>query len=148
MKILRTTEMLHPVLIKSVNKIQKIIDQHNIPMRLFETGRTHKRHSILISKGKARDVISRQRFNLENDPPLYATGLEYVYYDNRWSWNLRDSSIKAWYELFGNLVLDACPELEWGGFNRKSTNYCYFQLRYAILVDNLDSIPCVTPLGD
>lgn len=145
MKILRTTEMLHPKLVETVHRIQKLIDHHNIPMRLFETGRTHDRHASMIQKGKAKDIISRQLFNLENDPPLYATGLEYVYYDGRWSWNLRDSSIMSWYYLFGNIVLDECPELEWGGFNRKSTNYCYFQLRCAILVKNLEKIPCVAP---
>ena len=68
----------------------------------------------------------------------------YVFYDEKWSWNLRDSTIMSWYILFGNLVLDLCPELSWRGFNRKNVNYCHFELRQAIIIDNLDKFPCVT----
>ena len=145
MKILRSTEMLHPILASCVERIQsKVIDAHNIPMRLFETGREHDRHQNLLRKGKTKDLLSSHLFNLQNDPPLYATAIEYVFYDGKWSWNLRDSTIQTWYIMFGNLVLDECPELKWSGHNRKSTNYCQFQLRCAILIDNLDQIPCVT----
>jgi len=146
MKILRTTEMLHPVLRDCIERIQKkVIDTHNAPIRLFETGRDHDRQQTLIQKGKTKDLISLHSFNLENNPPLYATAVDYVFYDGKWSWNLRDKTVQAWYELFGNLALDVCPELEWAGFNRKSINYCHFQLRYAILLENLEKIPCVTP---
>ena len=144
MKIQRTTEMLHPILVQCLGRIQKnVIDAHNVPMRLFETGRTHDRHASLINKGKTKDIMSKHLYNLENEPPLYATAVEFVYYDGKWSWNLRDSTISSWYQIFGNLVLDECPELQWSGFSRKSINYCQFQLRYAILVDNLDKTPCV-----
>ena len=119
---------------------------HNIPIRLFETGRTHERHSILINKGKTKDLASRHLYNLENDPILYSTAIDYVYFDNKWSWNLRDSTIQSWYALFGNLVLDICPELNWGGFNRKSVNYNHFELRREIIINNLELIPCVIPL--
>ena len=146
MKILKSTDMLHPVLRDCIERIQKkVIDAHNIPIRLFETGRDHERQQILIQKGKTKDLLSRHLFNLENDPPLYATAVDFVFYDGKWSWNLRDSTVQAWYELFGNLVLDECPELEWFGLNRKSINYCHFQLRYAILLERLEEIPCVTP---
>jgi len=115
-------------------------------MRLFETGRDHSRHEILINKGKTKDLISRHLYNLENDPPLYATAIDYVYYDQKWSWNLRDGTTTAWYILFGNLVLDLCPELKWGAYNRKSVNYCHFELRYAVIQSKLDDTPCVMPL--
>lgn len=144
MQIIRSTNMLHPILLNCLNKIQKnVIDAHSVPMRLFETGRTHERHAQLLSKGKTRDVVSGHLFNLDNDPPLYTTSVEYVYYDGKWSWNLRDSTIQSWYYIFGNLVLDECPELEWGGNNRKQTNYCQFTLRYAIIIDKLGEFPCV-----
>jgi hypothetical protein len=144
MQIKRSQEMLHPILAECVNKIQKdIIDAHNIPMRLFETGRSSERHKMLISKGRTKDYISGHLYNLENDPPLYARAVDYVFYDGRWSWNLRDSTITAWYNLFGNLVLDACPELNWYGVNRKSMNLCHFVLRERVMVQNLDKIPCV-----
>lgn len=144
MKVLRTTEMLHPVLIDCVDKIQKeVINQYNIPMRLFETGRMHDRHEMLLKKGKTQELMSRHLFKLENDPPLYATAIDYVYYVDRWSWNLRNSTISSWYILFGNLVLDACPELEWGGQNRKNTNYCHFQLSDEVIYENYDKIKCV-----
>lgn len=145
MKILRSTEMLHPLLTNCTKNIQtKLIDQHNIPIKLFETGREHSRHEMLISKGKTKDIVSMHLFNLENDPPLYTTAIDYAFYDGRWSWNLRDSTILSWYELFGNLVLDLCPELSWRGTCRKSLNYCHFQLRQEVIQDNLNVCPCVT----
>lgn len=146
MKILRSTEMLHPILQDCVSRIQKeVILKHSIPMRLFETGRMHDRHQVLLQRGKTKDILSKQLFNLENDPPLYAMAVDYVYYNEKWSWNLRDATIQAWYIMFGNLVLDACPELSWGATRRKSTNYCYFELRRAVMVENIEIFPCVTP---
>ena len=146
MKIQRTTETLHPLLVTIVNRVQKeVILKHNIPMRLFETGRDHDRHSTLVQRGKTKDILSRHLYNLENDPPLYTTAVDYVFYDGRWSWNLRDATTKYWYVLFGHLVLDICPEMEWNGMNRKSINYCHFQLKESTINNNLDKYPCVTP---
>ncbi len=144
MKIKRSTDILHPVLADCVRRINSnIIDAHNAPMRLFETGRDHDRHEMLVNKGKTKDIISRHLYNLKNDPPLYPTAIDYVYFDSKWSWNLRDSTINAWYILFGNLVLDLCPELQWSGLNRKSVNFCHFEIKRQVLIDNLDNIPCV-----
>lgn len=146
MKIQRTTTNTHPILIDCIGRIQKeVIIKHSVPLRLFETGRNHDRHNTLIQRGKTKDIISRHLYNLENDPPLYSTAIDYVYYTNKWSWNLRDATIKYWYVLFGHLVLDVCPELEWYGINRKSINYCHFQLRRSVMIDGLDKYPCVTP---
>lgn len=146
MKILRTTEMLHPTLLGCVSRIQKeVVLKHSVPIKLFETGRTHERHSTLIQRGKTRDIVSRHLFNLENDPPLYTTAVDFVYFDDKWSWNLRDGSVMAWYTLFGNLVLDTCPELTWGGIDRKSINYCHFQLKESVVRANFDKFPCVVP---
>lgn len=146
MRVLKDTDSLHPIMVIVNKKIQKdIIEVYNAPFRLFETGRTHDRHDMLLKKGKTKYPISRHLFNLDNTPPLYSTALDFVYYDGKWSWNLRDSTIKAWYVLFGNMVLDICPELEWSGFDRKGTNYCHFQLKEAIIINNLDRIPCVIP---
>jgi len=132
MKIQRNTDTLHPVLTQCVKRVQKeVIDVHSFPMRVFETGRDHERHEMLLNRGKTKDIVSRHLYKLENDPPLYTTAIDYVYYDKKWSWNLRDSTVTSWYNLFGNLVLDVCPELTWGGFNRKSKNYCHFEVRYA-----------------
>jgi len=147
MKIYRNLSVLHPVLAQCVRKIQSsIIDTHNVPMRLFETGRDHERHEMLINRGKTKNIVSRHLYNLENDPPLYATAIDYVHYDKKWSWNLRDGTTTAWYILFANLVLDACPELKWGGSNRKSVNFCHFELSKEIIISKLDEIPCVVPL--
>ena len=146
MKIQRDSAALHPIIVNCIEVIQHdVIDGHKMPIRLFESGRVHERHNMLIQRGKTKDIVSRHLYNLDNDPPLYATAVDYVFYDGRWSWNLRDASITAWYILFGNLVLDKCPALEWGGQNRKSTNYCHFQLRASVLIDALDEIPCVVP---
>lgn len=144
MKIKRTTDILHPILIDCVRRIStEIIDAHNMPIRLFETGREHDRHEMLISKGKTKDIISRHLFNLKNVPPLYATAVDYVFFDTKWSWNLRDTTTNSWYILFGNSVLDLCPELQWSGMNRKSVNYCHFEIKRQVLIDNLKNIPCV-----
>lgn len=144
MKIKRSVNMLHPILIDCVRRIQKdIIDVHNVPIRLFETGRDHDRHEMLVNKGKTKTVISRHLYNLDHNPPLYATAVDYVYFDSKWSWNLRDSTINSWYLLFGNMVLDVCPVLEWSGQNRKSVNYCHFELKRNVMIENLDKIPCV-----
>ena len=145
MKIQRSLDVLHPVLADLTKKIQKeIILAHNMPIRLFETGRKHERHEMLVNKGKTKDVMSKHLFNLKNNPPLYATALDYVVYCNgKWSWNLRDSTVISWYQIFGNLVLDLCPELEWGGSKRKAINYCHFELKYAILIKNIGITPCV-----
>lgn len=147
MKIYRNLNVLHPVLAQCARKIQSsIIDTYNVPMRLFETGRDHERHEMLINRGKTKNIVSRHLYNLENDPPLYATAIDYVHYDKKWSWNLRDGTTTAWYILFANLVLDACPELKWGGANRKSVNFCHFELSKEIIISKLDEIPCVVPL--
>lgn len=144
MKIIRTTESLHPILKNCVHKIQsEIIDSYNFPIRLFETGRLFERHDLLLKKGKTRDGISRHLFNLDHDPKLYSTAVDYVYFDDKWSWNLRDSTIFSWYMLFGNLVLDKCPELIWGGFNRKSQNLNHFELKSYVIEKNLDKYPCI-----
>jgi hypothetical protein len=146
MKIKRTFETSHPLIISCSERIESIIKEHKIPIRLFETGRNHERHQMLIRKGKTKDIISSHLYKLDNEPPLYSTALDYVFYDGKWSWNFRDSTILAWYQLFGNLVLDACPELSWGGFiNRKSVNYSHFILRRTVIMDNLEQIPCVVP---
>ena len=138
--------MLHPIILSCINRIQSdIIESHNVPMKLFETGRTHDRQQTLIHKGKTKDILSRHTYNLENDPPLYTTAVDYVFYNGRWSWNLRDSTVSLWYQLFGHMVLDICPELEWGGERRKAVNYCHFQLRESALLGELDRYPCVLP---
>ena len=144
MKIIRNLDVLHPILKDCVKKIQsEIINTHDVPMKLFETGRLHDRQEMLLNKGKTQTAISKHVFNLENDPPLYATATDYVYFDNKWSWNLRNSTILSWYILFGNMVLDLCPELIWHGVNRKNINYCHFELRSDIILHNLRKYPCV-----
>lgn len=144
MKIIRNTDILHPLLKDCVQKIQsEIINQHDIPIRLFETGREHDRQQMLLDRGKTQTVVSKHLFNLENDPPLYSTAVDYVYFDHKWSLNLRDSTILSWYILFGNMVLDLCPEIFWYGVNRKNINYCHYELRSEIVLHNLNKYPCV-----
>lgn len=143
-KIIKNLDHVHPLLADCVKRIESnVIEKHNIPMKLFETSRTQARHEMLLNKGKTSDVISLHLFNPDSDPPRYALAVDYVYYDNKWSWNLRDNTIRSWYVLFGNLVLDICPELMWSGMNRKSVNYNHFQLRDRVVVDNLNKYPCV-----
>lgn len=144
MKIQRSLDTVHPILKECINRIQKeIIDTYSMPIRIFETGRDHERHQTLIQRGLSKDIMSCHLYNLENDPPLYTTAIDYVYFLNNWSWNLRDSTITSWYNIFGNLVLDICPELKWGAQSRKSVNYCHFELRDSTILENIDKFPCV-----
>jgi len=144
MKIQRSIDNLHPILADYTRTIQRnVIDAHNMPIRLFETGRNHDRHEMLLNRGKTKDIVSRHLYNLKNVPPLYATAVDYVYYDKGWSWNLRDSSVVSWYILFGNLVLDMCPGMQWRGTNRKAVNFCHFELQREVILSNMSEYPCV-----
>jgi len=59
MKIIRTVEMAHPILKSCIDRIQReLIDYHSIPMKIFETGRVHDRHNVLINRGKTKDIMS------------------------------------------------------------------------------------------
>ena len=143
-QIIKDPEVLHPILQEAIKIIQvDVIAKHNMPFRVFEMGRSAERHQYLISKGKTQDLLSRHLYNFSGDVPLYASAVDFVLYETRWSWNLRDSTVSSWYLLFGNLVLDRCPELEWCGYNRKATNYTHFELKQSVMIDNLDTIPCV-----
>jgi hypothetical protein len=137
-------QYLHPILKDSCEKIQKeVIKKYNMPFRLFETGRTQERHNHLLSKGRTQDVFSHHLHNLEVFPSLYSIAVDYVYYDGKWSWNLRDKTVMAWYELFGNLVLNACPELTWAASNRKRSNLNHFTLRQEVIEAEFDKFPCI-----
>ena len=137
--------LVHPILRDVCIRIQtSVIAAHNMPMKLFETGRRQERHQHLVSKGRTQNFYSKHLYNLSDEQNLlYAAAVDFVYYDGKWSWNLRDQTILSWYLLFGNTVLDICPELEWHGENRKGVNYTHFQLRDEFIVDNLDKYPCI-----
>lgn len=143
MKTLRGTEYVHPLLIEIKDRIQReVIDKYNMPFRLFETGRMASRQQGLLDRGRTKDGLSRHLFDLEKSPPLYCTAIDFVFYNGKWSWNIRNATIRNWYKLFGNLVMDICPELDWGGMNRVSTNYNHFQLKSKVIKENLDKYPC------
>lgn len=138
-------DMLHPIMKECCKRIQlEVIHKYNAPFKIFETGRTHERQQHLLNKGRTQNPLSKHLYSLDNDPPLYSVAVDYVYYKEiKWSWNLRDQTIMSWYSLFGNLVLDCCPELEWGANNRKSMNYTHFQLREDVVVEYFSKFPCI-----
>ena len=145
--VLNNLDLLHPILTECCRRIQTdVIGKYNIHFKVFETGRTHERHQSLLTKGRTQNVFSKHLFNLEKENPLYSVAVDYVFYNGKWSWNLRDQTIMSWYLLFGNLVLDCCPELQWNGNSRKSTNYTHFQLRQDVIVDNIEKYPCILHL--
>ena len=58
MKVIKTTEMLHPILIKVVDRIQaEVINKYNAPIRLFETGREHERQQAMVYKGATHNLL-------------------------------------------------------------------------------------------
>lgn len=134
-KVLRDPELLHPILRAHIEHIQReVIERHSLPFRLFETGRTRERQADLVEKRRARTLVSRQFFDLDRDPPLYATGFNFVYFSQRWSWDVRNRTIVAWYQILGELSLDLVPDLEWAGYWRSCSDYTFFQLRHSVLV--------------
>lgn len=143
-QVISQLEFLHPILQELCIKIQtEVIRKHDMPFKLFETGRSSERHQHLLSKGRTQDIFSHHLYDLEITPNLYSVAVDYVYYDGKWSWNLRDKTITAWYELFGNCVLDLCPELSWNAYNRKRSNFNHFELRKEVIEENFDKFPCV-----
>lgn len=134
-QVLRDPELLHPVLREHVASIQReVIERHSMPFKLFETGRTRERQADLVEKRRARTLVSRQFFDLDRDPELYSTGFNLVHFSRRWSWDVRNRTIVAWYQLLGELVLDLVPDLEWAGYWRSCSDYTFFQLRHSVLV--------------
>ncbi len=130
MDTIRDLDILHPVLREAVGIVQEnVIERYSMPFRIFETGRTMKRQRMLLDKRKVNSVMSPLFFNVDHDPPIYSTALVYVYYDGRWSWEIKKPTIKRWYQLFGELVLDESPVLMWGGYFRSSMDYTLFELR-------------------
>lgn len=129
--IVRDTAVLHPRLRSAVHDVQQhVIDAHHLPIQLFETGRTRGRQRMLFSRGKVMSGVSEHMFDLSADPPIYASAVCYVYNDGTgWSWNLRSRKILAVYMLFGELVLDLCPVLEWAGYRRNNVDYTYYRLQ-------------------
>lgn len=146
--VINSSDSLHPILKESCVKIQtEVIGKYSMPFKLFETGRTHERHQSLLLKGRTQNVFSKHLFSIGGDIPLYSVAVDYVFYNGKWSWNLRDQTVMSWYLLFGNLVLDCCSELQWNGNSRKSTNYTHFQLREDIVIGNIEKYPCVLHLS-
>lgn len=137
--------LLHPILREICLRIQSdVIIKHNMPIRLFETGRSQERHQHLLNKGRTTNIYSKHLYNLKDESNmLYAAAVDFVFYDKKWSWNLRDQTVFSWYFVFGNTVLDNFPQLEWHGTSRKSVNYTHFQLRDEIIVEHMDKYPCV-----
>lgn len=140
--VLRDQEYLHPTLREEVKRIQReVIERHRAPFRIFETARTAERQMDLIKKRKQRTLVTRYLMDLNSAPPIYSTAVNYVYYTSRWSWDLRDMKIKRWYQLFGELVLDLCPKLEWAGYWRSNIDYTNFQIKQAVCTDEGIIIP-------
>lgn len=144
-QVVNDLKYLHPILSEACVKIQtEVIRKYNMPFRLFETGRNPERHQHLLSKGRTQDIFSNHLYDFSDpDAPLYAIAVDFVYFDGKWSWNLRDKSISAWYNLFGNIVLDVCPELSWAEMNRKRSNLNHFDLRASVIEDNFENFPCI-----
>lgn len=135
-QILRDTKLLHPILREAHSQVQQqVIEKHRAPFRLFETGRLIERQASLVRKGKAPSLTSRHFFRIDTEPKVLSTAIVYVFYSGRWSWDLRSATVKAWYQLFGELVLDLCPDLFWGGYRRNNVDYTYFEIRQAVLND-------------
>ena len=145
-KVNRNTDCCHPLLQEALGKISTLIRKHNLPFQLFETSRSHERQEWLMKTGKMKVPNTGHMCDLTNEPPLYTTAVAFVYKQGtQWSWNLRDTTVQAWYQLFGNLVQDICPELDWGGADRKNQDYTLFSLRTQVIYANLETTPCVIP---
>lgn len=126
MEVNRSTEFLHPILSKQVNQIQKLIDRHKMPFRLFETARTIERHRNLYKRGIESHMINAHLFIPLRHETVCAA--DFVFFDSAWSWNLRNQRVRKWYELLGQIVLDECSGIAWGGMDRRYQDYTHFEL--------------------
>jgi len=147
-QVQNSLDLLHPILKDICVKIQtEIIQKHSMPFKLFETGRNHERHQFLLTKGRTQTVYSKHSYCLDSDVPLYSVAVDYVFFNGRWSWNLRDQTVVSWYTLFGNMILDSFPDIQWGGNFRKSANYTHYELRKDTIIENVEKFPCVLHLS-
>lgn len=145
-QIIRETDYLHPLMRAAVQTIQRdVIERHRLPFRLFETARTPARQLSLYNKRKVRTLASYFYFDLKGDPVIHSTAVCFVHFTDRWSWDIRTRTTKRWYELFGELVLDACPDLDWAGNWRSNIDYTHFQLKQAVRLEH--GIPSVRMKG-
>lgn len=130
-KILRDKKYLHPKLAQAVTVIEReLIERHQMPFRLFETGRSLMRQKYLVDRGLDNSMGSA---HLIEKGVLEVTGaVDFVFFENAWSWNLRNQTVLRWYQLFGELVVNLCPELWWAGHSRMYIDYTHFELRREI----------------
>ncbi len=134
-QVIRDLDSLHPLLREEVRRIQReVIDQHRAPFRVFETARSAERQMSLVEKRKTRQLVTRYICDLNSDPVIHSTAVNFVYFQSKggWSWDVRNQTVKRWYQLFGELVLDLCPVLEWGGTWRTNTDYNHFQIKQLV----------------
>lgn len=130
-KILRDTTYLHPRLAKAVRQIEtELIQRHMLPFRLFETGRFVVRQKLLVDRGLDNSMASAHLIM----PGVIeqSAAVDFVYFDNAWSWNLRNQTVLRWYQLFGELVVNVCPDLWWSGHSRTYIDYTHFELKREI----------------
>lgn len=105
--------------------INNLIEEHEMPFHVFETGRTIERQKLLVEQRKERALITDLYFSLDK-PIKLSTAIKIVYYKDHWSWDIRNSTIKAWYLLLGELTLDSTNDIGWGGTWRKHQDYTHF----------------------
>ncbi len=101
-------------------KVMNVIDFlkiHNIPLELFETGRTLDRQKVLKAKGYSKTLKSK---HLTGEAADFV-----VYLDGKWSWDY--DRYKICYVMFGTVAKHF--GLEWGGDWRTFKDYPHVQLR-------------------
>lgn len=114
----RDISLLKPKLQVIVRAIQKKIIEHNLPIEVFETGRTIERQRQLFRKGTSKTMNSRH---------LTGEAVDFVVRINgRWSWKSKHIYI---YEMFGALMTGLYgKQVEWG-FDMWKWDYPHFQLK-------------------
>ncbi|MEM9043346.1 MAG: transglycosylase SLT domain-containing protein [Pseudomonadota bacterium] len=79
---------LHPTVRKSVEAIQKALDDESIPMRVFEAYRAPERQAHLFAQGRTRPGRKVTNANAWESYHQYGMAADFVRFENGgWNWN-------------------------------------------------------------
>jgi len=96
-----------------------LMQEHNLPFRVFETLRTHTRQLQLVNKGASRTLKSKHIEGKAIDLVLFING--------KWSW---DEKHLYYYEFLGALVeAKIGHKVLWGKHWPGFKDYVHFQLK-------------------
>lgn len=134
-------DLLHPVVRRKVQAVQKALDDEGIPMRLFEGFRTPQRQKYLYDQG--RTTPGNKVTNAEPWESYHQYGLaaDFVRFENgNWNWNTNTSQERAEWDRYHEIARDAGLEpLSWEKPHVQLTGWTLAQLMNGDYPDDGDT---------